>query len=521
MTAPPLLADGLLQSAARLPAKTAIIDETSSCTYEQLAEKSSRLAGYLAAHGIQPGDRVVIFLDNGWPCAAAVYGVLMAGGVFVLVNPQTKSEKLHFILADCGATALITDRHLANQYEQAVSGLDRLLLVVSVGTSGTSGVQGTSLMTADLHEVMSTGPLQSAPVPRSTSDLAALIYTSGSTGEPKGVMQTQGAMAFAVGSIIEYLQITAEDRILLVLPMAFDYGLYQVLMSVFLGATVVVERSFVFLGRVYEVMRKHKVTVLPGVPTIFSIMQASIAESDLAFPDVRIVTSTAAVLHPSLLPALATLFPNARIFKMYGLTECKRVSYLDPDLLADHPESVGIAIPGTTVCLRDRAGNPVPPGEPGILHVQGPHIMAGYWNRPEATARMLRTVPETGEVELVAQDWFTQDPDGLLYFVGRSDQIIKTRGEKVSPVEVENMLCQMDGISQAAVIGVPDQRLGEQILAYVVAAPDRSLAEGEVRRFCAARLENFMVPQKIIFLAELPRTGNNKIDKKLLLEWSV
>jgi len=227
------------------------------------------------------------------------------------------------------------------------------------------------------------------------------------------------------------------------------------------------------------------------------------------------------VLHPSLLPALATLFPNARIFKMYGLTECKRVSYLDPDLLADHPESVGIAIPGTTVCLRDRAGNPVPPGEPGILHVQGPHIMAGYWNRPEATARMLRTAPETGEVELVAQDLFTQDADGLLYFVGRSDHIIKTRGEKVSPVEVENMLCRMDGISQAAVIGVPDQRLGEQILAYVVAAPGQSPAEGEVRRFCAARLENFMVPQKIIFLAELPRTGNNKIDKKLLLEWSV
>jgi len=413
------------------------------------------------------------------------------------------------------------DRHLANQYEQAVIGLDGLRLVVSVGTSGTSGVQVTGLLTADLHEVMCTGPGQSAPVPRSTDDLAALIYTSGSTGEPKGVMQTQGAMAFAVGSILEYLKMTADDRILLVLPMAFDYGLYQVLMSVYLGATVVVERSFVFLGRVYEVMRKHKVTVLPGVPTIFSIMQASVAESDLVFPDVRIVTNTAAVLHPSLLPALTTLFPKARIFKMYGLTECKRVSYLDPDLLADHPESVGIAIPGTTVCLRDRAGKPVPPGEPGILHVQGPHIMAGYWNRPEATARMLRLAPETGEVELVAQDLFTQDRNGLLYFVGRSDQIIKTRGEKVSPVEVENTLCQMDGISQAAVIGVPDPRLGEKILAYIVAAAGRTPAEGEVRRFCTARLENFMVPQKIIFLAELPRTGNNKIDKKLLLEWSV
>ncbi len=517
MTTPRLLVDGLLRAAAATPDKAAIIAGAETCTYEQLGDRAARLAAYLVARGVAPGDRVAVYLDNGWQCAAAVYGVLLAGGVFVVINPQTKTDKLHFMLADCGAVGLITDRHLARQYEPAVADLPALRTIMSFGTGAATGEQP---LVVDAGRVLADEAPLTRPVPREPADLAALIYTSGSTGEPKGVMQSQGSMVFAAHSIIEYLQLATEDRILVVLPMAFDYGLYQLLMSVFKGATLVVERSFAFPGQIYEVMKQQRVTVVPGVPTVFATMQASLRKAALEFPDVRLVTNTAAALYPSLLPALGELFPNARICKMYGLTECKRVSYLDPDLLADHPSSVGVAIPGTWVSLHNADGSPTRPGEPGILHVHGPHIMIGYWNRPEATARMLRIDAETGERVLVAQDLFTQDEDGLLYFVGRSDDIIKTRGEKVSPVEVENVLCRLDAVAEAAVIGLPDEHLGEQIRAYVVRSAGAELTEAALRRHCAAHLENFMVPQSIVFVEALPRTGNNKIDKKLLVAWS-
>lgn len=513
MIPPRLLTDGLLRSAAAFPDKAALIDSEGTCTYGQLRDSASRLAGFLQGQGVQRGDRVAIYLDNSWLCAAAIYGVLLAGGVFVVVNPQTKSAKLRYILTDCQAVGLITDQHLAVQYEAAIKDLTNLRVVLSAGIE-TSSDNDSRLI--ELREVLQSSRPQEARAKVIATDLAALIYTSGSTGEPKGVMQTHQSMVFAAWSIIEYLEMSAEDRILVVLPMAFDYGLYQLLMSIFVGATLVIERSFAFPGRVYEVMQRAGITVVPGVPTVFATMRSSHLKSPLSFPDVRIITNTAAALAPALLPALGEIFPNARIFKMYGLTECKRVAYLNPELLATDPDSVGVAIPGTEVSLHTLSGERAAPGEPGILHVRGPHVMVGYWNQPELTAHMLREGPVPGERILVTHDWFSQDEKGLLRFVGRSDDIIKTRGEKVSPIEVENLLCNMDGIDQAAVIGIPDEQLGEQIKAFVVADQGAQLTSNSVRRFCSLHLENFMVPQQIEFLPELPRTGNGKIDKKLL-----
>ncbi|RLC85343.1 MAG: long chain acyl-CoA synthetase, partial [Chloroflexi bacterium] len=490
MIPPRLLTDGLLRSATAFPDKAALIDSEGTCTYGQLQDSALRLAGFLADQGLQRGDRVAIYLDNSWLCAAAIYGVLLAGGVFVVINPQTKSAKLRYILTDCQAMALITDQHLAIQYETAVKDLADLLVVLSAGIETPPDTESNLV---ELRAVLKTSRQQKLTAKVIATDLAALIYTSGSTGEPKGVMQTHQSMVFAAWSIIEYLEMSAEDRILVVLPMAFDYGLYQLLMSIFVGATLVIERSFAFPGRVYEVMRNAGITVVPGVPTVFATMRSSHLKSPLSFPDVRIITNTAAALAPALLPALGEIFPNARIFKMYGLTECKRVAYLKPDLLATDPDSVGIAIPGTEVSLHTLSGEIAAPGEPGILHVRGPHVMVGYWNQPELTAHMLREGPVPGERVLVTHDWFSQDENGLLRFVGRSDDIIKTRGEKVSPIEVENLLCNMDGILQAAVIGVPDEQLGEQIKAFVVADQGAQLTTNSVRRFCSLHLENFMV----------------------------
>ena len=242
------------------------------------------------------------------------------------------------------------------------------------------------------------------------------------------------------------------------------------------------------------------------------------ARERLQFPSVTRVTNTAAALPAAFQQQLREVFPNALIYRMYGLTECKRVCYLEPELADSKPDSVGKAIPGTEVFLLSVDGAPVAPGETGILHVRGPHVMLGYWKQPDLSARMLKPGALPGEWVLCSQDWFRMDDEGFLYFVGRSDDIIKTRGEKVSPVEVENVLHGMPGIREAAVVGISDALLGQVIRAYVALEPDTLLTDKEVIKYCLARLENFMVPKEVLFLAELPKTNTGKISKKTLGE---
>ena len=314
-----------------------------SYAFGELLDASQRLAGALRSRGVARGDRVAIQLENSWACVTAIFGTLIAGAVFVLINPQTRASKLEFILRDCGARALVTESALERVYLEALRGLEHPPVVLC---SGKCNGPAESLEAA----LAAAQPL-AEPVPVIPLDLATIIYTSGSTGAPKGVMQTHQAMVFTVGSLIEYLRLTQDEKILCVLPLSFDYGLYQLLMAVALGACLVLERSFTFLGQVLGRMRDEGVTVFPGVPTVFATLLAAHRRSALCFPSVTRITNTAAALPDEFTGGLREIFPNALIYKMYGLTECKRVSYLEPDLIDAKPGSVGKAIPGTEVYL--------------------------------------------------------------------------------------------------------------------------------------------------------------------------
>lgn len=512
-----LLHEGLVRSTLNTPDKTALVVEGQPYSYRELLEASSSLGHCLETSGVGRGDRVAVYMDNTWPCIVAIYAILITGGVFLLVNPQTKTDKLRFILEDSGAKVLLTDAHLASQFLPVLSSLPQLDCVIASGDLNNLAPQ-----TIPVYGFAQT--LDPSGTPRKTgtipNDLAALIYTSGSTGKPKGVMQTHRSMVFATWSLIEYLRLSGDDRILLVLPLAFDYGLYQLLMSMTIGATLVVERSFVYPGQVFQRMHTEQVTVFPGVPTIFSSLIAGHRKKKLVFPNVRRVTNTAAHLPTEYVAALKDIFPAALIFKMYGLTECKRVSYLEPELLESKPESVGKAIPGTEVFLRTQEGETVPVGEVGILHVRGSHIMAGYWNQPRLTAEMLKPGPLPGEQILCTGDWFSMDEEGFLYFAGRSDDIIKTRGEKVSPMEVETVLHSITGVQEAVVIGIADDLLGQAVRAFVVLYPDSCLTAIMLKKICSSRLENFMVPRDIIILQQMPKMANDKVDRKALAQWN-
>ncbi len=248
------------------------------------------------------------------------------------------------------------------------------------------------------------------------------------------------------------------------------------------------------------------------------LLQPADERQPLCFPQVRRVTNTAAALPASFNSRLREVFPQAAIYRMYGLTECKRVSYLPPEQLEQKPESVGIAIPGTEVMVLDEAGQPVKPGEIGTLYVRGPHVMLGYWNQPEKTAHMLKPGSLPGERLLCTQYLFTVDQDGYLYFIGRTDDIIKSRGEKVSPVEIEQVLYGISGVREAAVLGVPDPVLGEAVYAFVSLMEGSALSERQIQKRCADKLETFMVPKHVLLVPELPRTANGKLSRKLILE---
>jgi long-chain acyl-CoA synthetase len=490
--------------------KCAVVVEGKPYSYGELFDSASRLATALLERGVMRGDRVAIYMDNSWYAVVSVYACWMAGGVMLLINPQTKRDKLGFILGDAGARILLTDGHISKEFLPLLDGRIPLDAVISSGDFPAGhGIHR-------LEDAIAGAPPLQTPPATITLDLAALIYTSGSTGQPKGVMQTHQSMLFAASSIIQYLQLDPNDRILCVLPLAFDYGLYQLLMSVQTGATLVLERSFTYPAQVFARMRAWEVTVFPGVPTIFAMLLSAHQREAFCFNSVRRVTNTAAALADTSAERLSGIFPNAKIYKMYGLTECKRVSYLEPDLARERPGSVGKAIPGTEVYLLDADGSPTPAGQTGMLHVRGTHVMLGYWNRPELTDLMLRPGRLPGERVLCTQDQFRMDDDGFLYFVGRIDDIIKTRGEKVSPVEVENAMLAMAGIREVAVIGVADELLGEAIRAYVVLEDGVTLSVGQIRAQCITRLENFMVPQQILLCENLPTTATGKVSKTAL-----
>ncbi len=310
-------------------------------SYRELDAAAAALAGALQRRGVRRGDRVAIYLENGAAVVIAVYAALRAGAAFMVVNPQTKADKLRYILADSGASALVTDASMARTVAEAGEGLETLRTVAVRGALRTA-LPGAVDLDALISE--GAGPDEPSTIPL---DLAALVYTSGSTGNPKGVMLSHQNMVFAQQSLCQYLRLERDDRILDVVPLAFDYGLYQALMAVHLGATLVLEASFAFPAHVVKRVNEEGVTVFPGVPTVFATLLAMHRHQPISMPSVRRITNTAAHLSDAYVPGLLEMSPDALIYKMYGLTECKRVCYLEPELVLHKPCSVGKAIPGT------------------------------------------------------------------------------------------------------------------------------------------------------------------------------
>ncbi|MBK9385898.1 MAG: acyl--CoA ligase [Planctomycetes bacterium] len=504
--------DFLARSAERFPAKIAAICGDRRISYRDLDQQSGALALGLIQLGVRKGDRVALLLETSIELVLGIFATLKAGASFVIVAPELKPERAHTLIEDSGARVLVSRESDALRYASVPS----IVRCVVVGPPSAGGVPESFHRFSALATREESGV--ELPIVEAEA-LAALIYTSGSTGRSKGVMLSHRNIEFASASILEYLQRRADDVFLDLLPLSFDYGLYNLLMPIRLGATVVLERGFLVPAQVGGVVRREKVTVLPLLPPLIALLLAYARGSASEWTEVECVTSTGQPLGAHHAEGLARLFPRARVFSMYGLTECKRATYLPPEELHRRPTSVGKAIPGTRVHLMDERGAPIhEPGVEGELWVEGPHVMQGYWGQPEASAAVLLPSERPGERILRTGDRFVRDEAGFLYFVGRRDDLIKTAGERVSLYEVERVVGAMPGVRELAVYAVPHEILGQVIEVALVLEAEASLDESGVLSHCRELLEKVKVPRRVRFLDALPRTATGKIDVRALQE---
>ncbi len=500
----------LEKSAERSPHKEALICNEKRFTFSALENFANLLGNALIVAGLQKLDRVAIYLENSVESVISIFGILKAGGIFLIINPQVKARKLQYILNDCQVKFLITDALLFQEADYC-SSLDLILL-----TKEKPDLPEKSLKIFSFWDFIKQSQNNCPSNQSLDTDLCSLIYTSGSTGNPKGVMLTHLNMVSAANSIIQYLENTTEDIIINFLPLSFDYGLYNLLMPFYFGGTVLLQKSFIYPYQLIGLVNKEKVTGLPLVPTIIAYLLKFKNLGKYHFPSLRYITSTGQALPQKHIFQLSELFPQVKIYSMYGLTECKRVSYLPPEDLLRKPDSVGKAMPNTEAYIVNQNGDRITqPGEIGELMVRGANVMQGYWNLPQETAKVLQAGSDPYQKVLHTGDLFKIDDENYLYFVARKDDLIKTGGELVSPKEIENILYELEGVNEVVVFGVKDETLGQAIKACIVLSEKSELMEKDIIDYCSLHLEKHMIPKHIEICRELLKTVTGKITHSL------
>ncbi len=476
----------------------ALVDKGGAIDHATLDRLVGTLAAALRARGLAPGDRVASWLPKQRLACLLPLAAARAGLVHVPVNPLLKHVQVAHILADSGAKLLIAGRGRAETLEPGDRPADCTLLVEEDAASELLG-----------------GDEALPPSSADPDDLVAILYTSGSTGRPKGVMLSHANLWLGAISVAHYLGLEPDDRTLAVLPLSFDYGQNQ-LLSTWAAGGCVHPLDYLMPRDVIRAVGKHGITTLAGVPPLW-IQLAEIDWPEESVAPLRRLTNTGGRMSVPLVRRLRALFPAARLFSMYGLTEAFRSTYLDPALIDRHPDSIGSAIPFAEILVVRPDGSVAAADEPGELVHAGPLVAQGYWQDTERTALRFRPAPAAsihGGVAVWSGDTVVRDGEGLLRFVGRDDEMIKSSGNRISPTEIEEAAIASGAAVEAVALGVPDERLGQAILLYA-----RPAGEGHAAMLTdwfKRNLPGFMQPARVIWRDELPRNANGKLDRAAL-----
>lgn len=457
-------------------------------TFRELHSRVETLSKWLAQrHG--SGKEVLVLADNSIFFAVTYLAVMRSGNVPLLVETRVSREELGRLMSACRPVLSFIQSRLASK---AVTGVP-------------------TLTEDDLRDLEAEEDVRRAV---SEDDMAAVVFTSGSTGTKKGVMITHGNLIANTSSIIEYLDLGPSDRMMVVLPFYYCYGASLLHTHLRVGGSVVISHN-IFLGGVLDEIDRFGCTGLAGVPSTYQILinRTSFLKRDLSA--LRYMTQAGGRLEPKFISMIADAFPNTRFYVMYGATEATaRMSYLPPELLRSKTASIGRGIPGVFLEVLDETGCPVRPGETGEIVASGRNIMKGYYGDEESTGSVLRGGRyHTGDLATV-------DEEGFIYIVGRARDIIKCAGYRVSPYEVEQVVQSVDGIDEVAVVGVPDDMLGEAIVAVVRkhdGVNEENVRES-VAKACRERLPSYKVPKFVSLIREMPLNSSNKVDKVRIRE---
>lgn len=496
---------GLLVAAAQAQPEACFLADRfgRALSYGQAEAESRSFAAWLLEAGVKRGDRVAIYVQNRVELATALFAVAMVGGIYVVLNAKLRPKGLAGILAQAEPAAILVDEVTAANLDEIDLGSIR---VVRLG-DGAAG-EGPATSWADATGL----PPFEGEWTGCDVDAASLVFTSGSTGTPRGVTLSHDNVTYAVGAIQERLGYRPGDVVGGFLPLAFDYGLYQIFLAAQSGATLYLGDPEQVGPRLPRVLREAGVSVLPGVPSVYAALIALGRRGPLDLPKLRAITNTGERLPLAYIEEMRTLFPGLEVFVMYGLTECKRVSILLPSEFEAHSDTVGRPLAGTEVYAVDGDGNRLPPGEIGELVVRGRHVALGYWRAPEETARRFRKRAPENAIELFTGDSGSVDAEGFIRFSARSDDWIKHRGHRLSPLEVETEACQISGLVEAALL----QRENDDTLHLFVTVSDAAVEATTVQRALALVLEPAKVPDRVVVLTKMPKSLNGKIDRKAL-----
>ncbi|MBT2990451.1 MAG: acyl--CoA ligase [Candidatus Thiodiazotropha sp. (ex Ctena orbiculata)] len=499
------LVDRFWESAASHADSLAIADSAHRISYRQLSELVDKVGGYLLSTGLQKGDRVAMVVANSAEYAGIFYGIWAAGGVTVALNTQAKARDIFNWVTHSDARWLFIDHNHPERKAIAEAGAG--LTLVDVGGEEAGDAKDRRVAWQEVLECDASGP----QIELRQTDLASIIYTSGTTGHPKGVTLSHGNLYANIESILAYLELSAGDSILNVLPFYYSYGNSILHTHLTIGAALILENSLLYPHRVMEKMAAEAVSGFSGVPSTFALLLSRVNLEDYDLSKLRYITQAGGAMAPALADRLATALPHTELFIMYGQTEASaRLTYLPPSMLDKKRGSIGKAIANTTIEVRNKAGEIAAPGETGEICAHGDNIMQGYWKDEEKTDQVLK------DGWLYTGDLAHTDSDGYLYIDGRSSDMIKSGANRISPKEIEEVIQEIADVQEVAVVGSPDELLGEVIKAYVVPKKGSDLKQMTIQHHCKNNLAIYKIPKSIEFIEELPKTASGKIQKFML-----
>lgn len=485
----------LRQVAAANPDRIAMVDGARRTTYDAFFAQAMACAAALRARGLQPGERVAIVLPNRLEAATTVYGIWLAGGVAVPLNAQARARDFAPWLLHCDARIVVHERG-HRDVEDALGDFEG----------------ATQSLPLDDNTGYPEARFAAGEEPDGDS-LAMLLYTSGTTGAPKGVMLSHANLLANAEAVIDYLQLTAGDSVLDVLPFYYAYGASVLHTHLLTGGRIVLAPSLAFPNLVIQALQAESITGFCGVPSTYSLLLAHTQLSAQVAPSLRYVTQAGGAMPARLVRRLRDALPHVRLFLMYGQTEAtSRLTYLPPEQIDERAGSVGRALRDVEIRIGRDDRSWASPGETGEVCARGPNVMLGYWNNPEATAAVLR------EGWLHTGDLGHLDAEGYLYLDGRRSDMIKTGAHRVNPADVEEAITELPWVIEAAVVGIDDDVMGQVIKAFVVVAQEQPRGEDRIRAHCRARLAPYKVPKQVEFIGALPRTASGKVRRVQLTE---